>query len=112
VARPGAGAALTRIDSRDDCALSRASDRLPSAVSLYGIVPKLVDGPPPPLATVQPGVHADLLAIVAKAMSRSPDDRYPNGKELAEDLKRFQTGQLVGAHEYSRSTLVGRWLRR
>ena len=38
----------------------------------------------------------DLVAIVDKAMAREPPgDRYPTARELAEDLRRFQTGQLV-----------------
>ena len=32
--------------------------------------------------------------------------------ELALDLRRFQAGQLVGAHRYSSRELVRRWLRR
>ena len=36
----------------------------------------------------------------------------PTAKELAEDLKRFQTGKLVTAHDYSAWTLARRWLKR
>ncbi len=68
--------------------------------------------PPEPLKRREPGVPPDLAAIVHKAMSRSPSDRYGSAKELAEELKRFQTGQLVRAHHYSRGALVARWLRR
>ena len=52
---------------------------------------------------------ADLVAIVAKAMAREPAERYPTAQELAEDLRRFQTGQLVGAHRYTAGQLVRRW---
>ena len=52
----------------------------------------------------------DLLAIVAKAMAREPAERYPTARELAEDLRRFQTGQLVGALQYSRMELMRRFL--
>ena len=45
-------------------------------------------------------------------MARRPEIRYPSARELAEDLRRFQTGRLVSAHVYSRGTLVKRWLRR
>src|SRR6185437_10111540 len=38
--------------------------------------------------------------------------RYANGKELAEDLKRFQSGQLVSAHRYSRVEVATRWVSR
>ncbi len=68
--------------------------------------------PPRPLAEVQPGVPRDLLAIVAKAMQRAPADRYPTAGELADDLKKFQTGQLVGAHEYSPGERLLRFVRR
>jgi tetratricopeptide (TPR) repeat protein len=69
-------------------------------------------GPPTPLAERQPGLPRDLDAIVARAMARAPADRYPTARELAEDLRRFQTGQLVGAHRYSRRQLLWRWVKR
>ena len=68
--------------------------------------------PPSPIDEREPGVPPDLAAIAHKAMARSPDHRYASAKELAEELRRFQTGQLVGAHHYSRGALVWRWLRR
>jgi WD40 repeat protein/predicted Ser/Thr protein kinase len=67
---------------------------------------------PPPLAEREPGVPPDLLAIVEKAMARAAEDRYPSAAQVAEDLRRFQTGQLVRAHHYSWATLVRRWIRR
>ena len=54
----------------------------------------------------------DLLAIVARAMARAPADRYADARGLAEDLRRFQAGQLVGAHRYSWQQHMARWLRR
>jgi serine/threonine protein kinase len=76
------------------------------------VLAKIVDGPLPSLATVQPDVPPDLLAIVAKAMAFASAARYPSAREFAEDLRRFQTGQLVGAHRYSLPQLLRRWLRR
>ncbi len=67
---------------------------------------------PTPLALREPGAPADLLTIAGKAMARDPGQRYPNARELASDLRRFLTGQLVGAHRYDKKTLVLRWLRR
>jgi len=69
-------------------------------------------GPPAPLEVKQPMSPPDLGAIARKAMARRPDDRYPSARELALDLRRFQTGRLVSAHVYSRRMLVKRWLRR
>jgi WD40 repeat protein len=57
-------------------------------------------------------IPEDLAAIVGKAMARSPNDRYASAGELVDDLKRFQTGQLVGAQQYSAATLLWRWMTR
>jgi serine/threonine protein kinase len=60
----------------------------------------------------EPRAPADLLAIVAKAMAPDRNQRYPSAFELAEDLKRFQTGQLVAARRYSVATRVVRFATR
>jgi WD40 repeat protein len=69
-------------------------------------------GPPPPLEERQKGVPRELAAIVRKAMARRPEERYPTARELAEDLRRFETGQLVSAQHYSKPMLVVHWLER
>ena len=76
------------------------------------LVERVAHTPPLPLGDRQDGVSRELVAIVDKAMARDPAERYPDATALAEDLKRFQTGQLVRAREYSLSMLVVRWLRR
>jgi eukaryotic-like serine/threonine-protein kinase len=76
------------------------------------IVSRVLQLPPPPLAQKQEGVPPDLLTIVEKAMARASDDRYPTAKELAEDLRRFQRGQIVRAHQYSRKERLVRFVRR
>ncbi|HEX8538995.1 MAG TPA: protein kinase, partial [Cystobacter sp.] len=76
------------------------------------VLAKVVSGPPRPLSVLQKGIPRDLLAIVAKAMARRPDERYATAREMAEDLRRFQTGQIVGAYEYSRMELLRRFVRR
>ena len=68
--------------------------------------------PPVPVQDREPGAPPDLVAIVAKAMARDPDDRYITASALAADLKRFEMGQLVGAHRYTIGELVRRWLQR
>ena len=65
-----------------------------------------------PLEALEPRLPADLVAIVAKAMALAPADRYPSARELAADLKRFQAGQLVAAHDYSIGQRIERWVRR
>ena len=80
-----------------------------SAIELLGAVKA---GPPTPLRTREPSAPADLIAIVERAMARDRSARYPTARELAEDLRRFQTGQLVGAHHYSLRQLIWRWAAR
>ncbi|WNG24084.1 protein kinase [Cystobacter fuscus] len=76
------------------------------------VLAKVVSGPPRPLSLLQEGIPRDLLAIVSKAMARRPDERYATAREMAEDLRRFQTGQIVGAYEYSPMELLRRFVRR
>jgi hypothetical protein len=76
------------------------------------VIAQVLAGPPPRLDSLVPGLPPDLVAIVRKAMMADPAERYPTGKEVAEDLRRFTTGKLVSAHVYSAGALVRRWLRR
>ena len=76
------------------------------------VLDRVLAGPPRPVAASVPDAPPDLIAIVDKAMQRAPADRYPSARELAEDLRRYTTGQLVGAHRYSTWQLVRRWIRR
>ena len=83
------------------------ADATPQAV-----LDRVIAGPPRPLAMVVPSVPVELATIVRKAMARDPDARYPNAIALAEDLRRFTTGQLVSAHSYSTWALLRKKLAR
>jgi tetratricopeptide (TPR) repeat protein len=65
-----------------------------------------------PRVALPRGVPRDLVAVVNQAMARDPAARYPSARELAADLHRFQTGQLVSARRYSAGTLARRFVRR
>jgi serine/threonine protein kinase len=67
---------------------------------------------PPPLSQLEPRTPPDLVAIVGKALARQPALRYPTAFELGEDLKRFQTAELVAARDYSLGSRAWRWARR
>ncbi len=58
------------------------------------------------------GAPQDLVAIIERAMAHEPGDRYPTAQALAEELRRFQTGQLVAAHDYSLGERIARFVRR
>ena len=73
---------------------------------------KTVFEAPIPLLQREPQAPEELAAIVDKAMARDPAARYPTAKALADDLRRFQTGQIVGAHRYTAWELLRRLVRR
>jgi serine/threonine-protein kinase len=52
---------------------------------------------PEPLASINPDVPKELVAIVNKALAKNPDNRYAHAGELGEDLERFLAGQTVHA---------------
>lgn len=76
------------------------------------ILAQVASGPPVELREIENGIPDDLLTIVDKALEREPKDRYPSAKELADDLRRFQTGQIVSAHRYSTRQRIARFVRR
>lgn len=76
------------------------------------VLKAVVSGPPKPVQDLAPDLPRDLVAIVEKAMARDPDQRYPSAKEMASELRRFSTGQLVSAHDYSPAEILGRFIRR
>jgi serine/threonine protein kinase/tetratricopeptide (TPR) repeat protein len=67
---------------------------------------------PKPIAVAAPGVPEDLAAVVRKAMAVDPKDRYATAKQLADDLRRFVTGDLVSAYRYTLGVLAKRWVAR
>jgi TPR repeat protein len=80
--------------------------------SAEAVIGAVLAGPPRPLSSIEPQVPDDLVAIVDKAMARDPANRYPTARELAEDLRRFHTGQLVAVHHYTAWQLARRFVRR
>jgi hypothetical protein len=76
------------------------------------VLAQVLNGPPAPLEASVTGVAKELTTIVRKSMARDAGDRYPSAKEFVDDLKRFQTGQLVGAHQYTTWQLLRRYVAR
>ncbi|MCA9663564.1 MAG: serine/threonine protein kinase, partial [Myxococcales bacterium] len=76
------------------------------------ILVEVTSGAPTPIDERQPATPPELAAIIATAMAYDPDARYPSAREFADDLRRFQTGQLVAAHRYSAGERVRRLVRR
>jgi hypothetical protein len=76
------------------------------------VIAHAIAGKVVPLSERETGAPQDLVAIVERAMAHEPADRYPTAQALAEELRRFQTGQLVAAHDYSLGERVARFIRR
>jgi len=92
--------------------LTGASPYADAVAASADVLARVLVGPPRPIDALVPGAPRELVAIADKAMARAPGARYPSAGQLAEELRRFQTGQLVDAYRYSRRDLVGRWMRR
>ncbi|MCY1062794.1 protein kinase [Nannocystis sp. SCPEA4] len=73
---------------------------------------RVAEGAIDDLRRLCPDAPRELVAIAQRAMAPRPDDRYPGAEALADDLRRFLTGRLVGAHRYSTGEVVRLWLRR
>ena len=76
------------------------------------ILAAVITETPRPVQELAPQAPRELVAIVGRAMAQDREKRYPTARELAEDLRRFQTGQLVAAHRYSRVQRLRRWISR
>jgi serine/threonine protein kinase/Tfp pilus assembly protein PilF len=59
-----------------------------------------------------PGIAADLEAIVHKCLEKDPKRRYETAAELAEDLARWQRGELVTAQPLTTRYVLGKFVRR
>ena len=56
-------------------------------------------------ALSQPGISADLSALIFKCLEKSPNNRYTSVQQLINDLKNFKQGKPVSANP------VGIWFR-
>jgi len=71
-----------------------------------------VNAPPRPIGELVPGVPPELSTIIDKALAHDPDARYQDARELAEDLNRFVSGQLVASHHYTPGEKLRRFVKK
>jgi len=76
------------------------------------VLMSLIEGPPEPVLDLDPSVPPELVAICEKAMSRSPDDRYPTMGEMAEDLRAFVENRVVRAYASGPMAEFRKWVHR
>jgi eukaryotic-like serine/threonine-protein kinase len=68
-----------------------------SGDSPMAIAYKQVNATPPAPSSINPDVPPELDAVVMRALSKNPANRYQTGQEFAEDLERARTGGEVTA---------------
>ncbi|MCK4903171.1 MAG: protein kinase [Candidatus Marinimicrobia bacterium] len=89
----------SRVDQRSDIysfgivLYEMVTGRLPfvgehEAATLYSIVNEL----PPDIATLNPDANPNLIAIIEKAIEKTPDNRYQKVTELLDDLNELKGG--------------------
>lgn len=73
---------------------------------------RAIDHTPPRPRSLNRAVPRDLETVVLKAMAKRPADRYPSGRELADDLRRFVAGEPVTARRIGPVGRGWRWAKR
>jgi len=64
-----------------------------AASDVGSILMKVAYEDPPPPSRLSPDLPPDLDRVVARALAKAPDDRYPDGQALAEDLEDVLEGR-------------------
>jgi hypothetical protein len=67
---------------------------------------------PVPPSRLQSNAPRDLETICLKCLHKEPIKRYATALELAEDLRRFQSGEAIRARPIGRRGRLWRWCRR
>jgi hypothetical protein len=63
------------------------------AANVPGILSRVAYQHPKPLKDLVPGLPDDVEYVVTRAMAKSPSDRYPDGKTMAEDVDDILAGR-------------------
>ncbi|MCC6145520.1 MAG: protein kinase, partial [Candidatus Hydrogenedentes bacterium] len=83
-----------------------------TGASILEVMLQVVGKEPDDILTVEPDAPRELVEICRKAMSKNRSERYASAMELAEEIRRFQSGALVQAYKYSPGELVRHYYER
>jgi serine/threonine protein kinase len=73
---------------------------------------QVIDKEPVPVRQLQPDCPRDLETICHKCLSKEPRHRYASAAHLAEDLRRFGTGEPITARSVGSLERAWSWCRR
>ena len=76
------------------------------------LILQVLDDEPRPPRQLNDKIPRDLETICLKAMAKSPARRYPTARELAEDLRRYLSGEPIRARPIGWPERLRRWCRR
>jgi serine/threonine protein kinase/WD40 repeat protein len=80
--------------------------------SVLEVMLKVVGREPDDIHTAEPDAPRELVQICRKAMSKDRKSRYASAMELAEEIRRFQSGALVQAYKYTPGELIRHYYER
>lgn len=80
--------------------------------SVYDLLDRLTQEPPPRLRKLRPDVERDLETIVMTCLAKDPPRRYATAGALAEDLRRYLEHEPIEARRPSPLERSRLWLRR
>jgi len=69
-------------------------------------------GPPPRVESIAARTAPELAAICAKAMARSPSERYAGMRAMSDDLRAYMDGRVVRAHDGGALAELEKWIAR
>ncbi|MEM6559406.1 MAG: serine/threonine-protein kinase [Myxococcota bacterium] len=99
--------------------IGRAVDERADVFGLGTVLYHVLTGTPPsdgkgqrskPIRSIVPTLPSDLARVVERSIAPDPNDRYARAQDLADDLRRFQSGLLVQAYNYSPFDRVRRFV--
>lgn len=73
---------------------------------------RVVEDVPVSPRVLQPGLSVDLTTICLKCLEKNPQHRYASARDLADDLGRFLSGDLIHARPASSVERFVKWSRR
>jgi|GEM_PF-3946590 len=88
------------------------TSKIPFKGSSEQVLRSLAAGKRPAIERDLKDVPGELAAIINKAMAPVASQRYSDASALANDLRLYRLGSLVGAYRYSPLDVLRKWVRR